>query len=343
MRPDGAVAPDPAPAVSVLLLVSERPGDLETIYREHARALRSRGWSFEFVVVAQPWQRERTAPLDELTREGEPIRVEHTPTGASEAMLLREAAAVARSDLLLVLPGYPRVEAEGAVQLLDAVEEGAELAVARRHPRVDSRLNRLQTSLFHVLLRAATGVGLDDVASGVRAMRREVLEQVPVYGDFYRFLPVFADRQGYTVTQVDAPQHPDERRTRLHAPGEYLRRAIDLLAVFFLARFTYKPLRFFGLVGSLLGAAGAAILAVLFVQRVGGQPIADRPLLLLGVLLAVLGAQAFALGLIGEIVVHFNVPGRRRYRLASEDERERPGSGARESAGAIEWSDDRRP
>jgi hypothetical protein len=96
----------------------------------------------------------------------------------------------------------------------------------------------------------------------------------------------------------------------------------DLFGLFFLVRFTEKPLRFFGLVGSGVALPGATILGVVLAQRLAGQGIADRPLLLLGVLLLVLGVQAIALGLIGEIIVHVNAPQRPTYRIAaSSDDR----------------------
>ena len=103
---------------------------------------------------------------------------------------------------------------------------------------------------------------------------------------------------------------------RLYSPGIYLRRLLDVLGLFFLLRFTEKPLRFFGLLGSALSVAGGAILLVVLVQRLGGQSLADRPLLLLGVLLAVLGVQAIALGLIGEIIVHLHATRRPSYRVS---------------------------
>src|SRR5690606_13461460 len=100
--------------------------------------------------------------------------------------------------------------------------------------------------------------------------------------------------------------------------GVYLRRLIDLLGLLFVLRFTDKPLRFFGLAGSLFSFAGALILAAVLVQRLGGQGIADRPLLLLGVVLVVLGVQVVALGLVGEIIVHLNASSRPPYRLWRE-------------------------
>jgi hypothetical protein len=94
-----------------------------------------------------------------------------------------------------------------------------------------------------------------------------------------------------------------------------VRRALDLLGLFFVLRFTYRPLRFFGLVGGVLSGAGGLILVILFVQRLMGQGIADRPLLLLGVLLLTLGVQVGALGLVGELIVHLQAPAKLSYRV----------------------------
>ena len=100
-----------------------------------------------------------------------------------------------------------------------------------------------------------------------------------------------------------------------------------MFGLFFLSRFTYKPLRFFGLIGSVLSGIGALILFVMFIQRLGGQSLADRPLLLLGVLIFTLGVQAIALGLIGEIIVHFNAGRRRPYRVRGASEVGHDGEG----------------
>jgi hypothetical protein len=103
---------------------------------------------------------------------------------------------------------------------------------------------------------------------------------------------------------------------RVYSPGLYVRRLNDLLAVFFIIRFREKPLRFFGMVGGLTSVLGLALLTVLGVQRLGGHPLGDRPLLVVAVLLFVLGIQSIALGLIGEIIVHASSRRRAVYRLA---------------------------
>ena len=153
---------------------------------------------------------------------------------------------------------------------------------------------------------------------GVRAISRQGLLDIPLYGYFGRFLPLLAHREGYRVEEVPTPQNVKDLTTRVYRPGVYVRRLVDLLGLFFLLRFIEKPLRFFGLVGSVSVFIGGALGLLLLVQRLGGQGIANRPLLLLAVLLVVLGVQALALGLIGEMIVHLAVPRRRTYHVRTD-------------------------
>ena len=170
--------------------------------------------------------------------------------------------------------------------------------------------------MVHAFIRALVGGSFRDLGSGVRAYRREVLGELPLYGEFSRFLPLFAIREGFRVEEIEVPQHPADQKTRIYSPGIYLRRLLDLLTVFFLIRFREKPIRFFGLLGSGVSLTGLVIMAILGAQRLGGQPLADRPMLLVGVLLFVLGVQGLALGLIGEIIVHAGAKRRTVYRLS---------------------------
>lgn len=302
--------------VSVVVPVSERPEPLDGVYLEFSAPLRTAGVEFEFLFVLEPWARALAAPLQPLVAAGEPIRVLEVGQTVGETTLLKAGAAHARGAIVLTLPAYRRVEAHALPGLIARVEQGADVVVARRWPRRDSWFNRIQNRLFHSLISQLTGNDIHDVACGVRAVRTPVLRDLPLYGDFARFLPLFALREGYRVEEQPAPQHPGDARTRVFSPGIYLRRLVDVLGLFFLLRFTDKPLRFFGVLGSILATAGGALLLVLLAQRLGGQGIADRPLLLLSVLMLVLGVQAIALGLVGEIVVHLNAPARRPYRLA---------------------------
>ncbi len=315
--------------VTVAVPLTERPEPLGPLYEEYAAPLRAAGERFEFLFVVPPWALPLAKSLDPLIRAGEPIRVIELGQSLHEASLLKLAAAQARGRVLVTLPAYYRVQADGLMPLIERVRSGAELTVARRWPRRDSMVNQLQTKLFHWFMTRLAGRGLQlhDVGCGVRAMRPGLLQEVPVYGDFSRFLPLLALQEGWRVEEVDVPQHERDAKTRVYGPGTYLRRLIDVIGVLFLVRFTYKPLRFFGLVGSIFAVMGGLILFVLFVQRLGGEPMGDRPLLLLGVLTFTFGVQAVALGLVGEMIVHLHAPQRRRYRVRSPGESDLRGQG----------------
>lgn len=305
----------PGPDVSVVVPVSERPHSLVQLYHETMAPLHAAGYSVEFVFVAYRWWRPLTDALGPLVTAGEPIRIFELSQGLGETALVKVGVTQSTGRVVLTVPAYPQVDPAGAPALVETVRAGADLAVARRWPRQDSLINRAQNRVLHLLIGRLGGDRVHDVACGLRAMRRDLLLQVAVYGDFVRFLPVLALREGLEVEEVAIPVHPGAMRGRVYSPGVYLRRLFDVLGLIFLARFTDKPLRFFGLLGTSLAALGGLILLVVFVQRFAGQPLADRPVLVLGVLLVTLGAQSVALGLIGEMIVHLSVGGRSRYRI----------------------------
>lgn len=308
---------------TVVVPVLERPNRLEEIFRTFAPAVGEAVESYEFLFVVPSGYRDLADPLDQPKENGAPIRILEVGDVSSEAALLKTGARHARGEVILTLPAYYRIEADDLPALFRALEPDVDLVMARRAPRRDPWINRIQSRAFHLLLRFLTGSRIHDTGCGVRLIRREVLLDVPVYGDYHRFLPVIARHEGYQVVEVPTAQHAEDVDTRIYVPGTYLRRLIDMLGVFFLLKFAYKPLRFFGLAGAVLTAGGGASLLVLLVQRLGGQPLAGRPALVLAVLIFTLGLQFIALGLVGEIIVHFNSEQRATYRMresAGEEE-----------------------
>jgi glycosyltransferase involved in cell wall biosynthesis len=318
MEPTAERSPASGPAdvrlVSVIVPVVERADDLLLLYRSFASELDRRGEEYEFLFV---FDGGFTPPPDlvALSRERESVRLLSFARTFGETAALRLGIERSRGDVILTLPAYFQVQAEGVAGLLDALQAGADMVVASRSPRVDSWLNRLQSRAFHAIVGGLSDRRFHDMACGVRLIRRPVAEALPLYGDLHRFLPALALREGYRVDEVPVPQHPNDARTRVYRPGVYVRRLLDIAAFFFLAKFTEKPLRFFGLVGSVFFGFGAVTSLVLLVQRLTGQGIADRPLLLLAVLLLALGVQLMGLGLVGEIIVHLRSPHRRAYRV----------------------------
>ena len=214
VSPEAELMPD----VSVIVPVTERPEPLAELFLEYSEPLAETGRLYEFLFLVEPRNRTLVEPLRKLADRGQPIRVFEVGHAVGESVLLKLGATRSRADTVIVLPAYRRVEAAALPELVARVKDGADLVNARRHPRSDSWLNRLQTRVLHTLVAGLSSGRLRDVGSGVRAMKRELLSEIPLYGDFFRFLPVIAVREGYEVEEIDAPQHAGDARRRSSRP-----------------------------------------------------------------------------------------------------------------------------
>lgn len=289
--------------ISVIVPITERHDDLFEIVQEYKSALTGLNALYEMIVVVDGPFDKAYRQLKTLKGGGENLTIIKQARTFGESASIMAGFKKSTGNVILLVPAYHQVDMTEFPKILESLD-GSDMVVVRRWPRSDSWLNQLQTSLFHRIVHFMAGDVVSDVGCGVRLFRREILEEINLYGDLHRFLPILAYRQGFKIREVDIRQSPKEKRLRTYPMGTYLRRLIDLLTVFFLVKFTKKPLRFFGLTGTAVLVTGLAITGYLVMGRLFfGMALSDRPLFLIGILLLVLGLQIFAIGLIGEIVI----------------------------------------
>ncbi len=295
---------DPETEISLICPVGKHVTELESVHREFRQILEGTGRTAEFVfVIDGPWTGAEPV-LRKLSDDRFPVRVFTTAKGFGEATALQFGFERARGRLILTIPDRPQIEADVLLRVLADLDQGHEVVVTRRSPRTDAFLNRLQSRAFHGLVRLLVGHGFKDLSCGVRGFTAEAARKLDLYGDQHRFIPIIAAKLGYRVKEIPGRQHSHNESLRLRGLGIYTRRLLDILNIYFLTKFTRKPLRFFGLVGMSIGGLGFAISAYLAVQRLlRSSPLADRPLLILGILLIVLGVQVMSIGLLGEIII----------------------------------------
>jgi len=206
-------------------------------------------------------------------------------------------------ELVALLPSYLQSDPDNLDQMLKEIDGGCDYVASWRTSRVDSFIGRMQSRLFNLITRSLTNIKLHDINSGLRLMKRDITQNVPLYSELDRFLPILAEMQGYRVAEVKVEHLNERTRQGDGGLGVYFRRILDLMTLLFLFKFTRKPLRFFGLIGGATVVTGSIVAAVVAVQRLLGTPAGDRPALLLAVLLIVLGVQLFSLGLLGELII----------------------------------------
>jgi len=319
---------DGVPRISVLVPLVDKVGDLREIQEQIFEQLTKLGEGFELLyMLGTSSETIARQVMDLRAEQPDRVRVVRFAGPAGDAALLAAGFEHARGELLFSVPPVFDVDLAILADLHAALEAGADLVIASRSNYREGASERMQSRVFNRLVSWATGADFLDIASRTRAVRREIVQEIPIYGEFHRYLPMLAQRLGFSVREIPATQHARFRRAAVvHAPRTYLWRALDLLSILFVSRFTRHPLRLFGSLGSLFGAIGVVVLAVITAQRLFWDiPLADRPILILGTLLLGLGVQLFTIGLLGELILFFQARNIRDYRVTSVYET--PGGG----------------
>ncbi len=289
--------------LSIIIPVGARHSDIASLYTEYSDSVSATGFRAEFIFVLDGPYPEVSSALENLITAGHRITIVSLTRLFGEATALMAGFEHATGEWVATLPAYHQIVASEIAKLLAALET-ADMALAVREPRTETWLEGIRRKAFHRLVRSVTGMQFRDLGCGARVMRRRVLEEISLYGDQHRFLPILADRQGFRVVEVEVRQSPEDRFDGVYQAREYIHRVLDIVTVFFLVRFTKKPLRFFGMVGVSTFSVGALLTLWLVADRLFlGHALSDRPALLLSSLLVVLGLQLFALGLLGELII----------------------------------------
>jgi glycosyltransferase involved in cell wall biosynthesis len=289
--------------VSAIVVVSSRHDDLLQLHKDYRAALNVAGLNYEFIYVLDGRHEAACDRLRSLCDAGEPIKIIQLARSFGESTAFTVGFKASTGDTILVLPAHYQVEPAEIPRVLEALKD-SDVVVGYRNRRIDSRLDRIRASVWRYTVNLIDGDRIHDLGCRMRAFRRRVAEEIPIYGDQYRFFPLLAAFRGFRVKELQVVQSAVDRFRRTYRPSVYPSRLLDILTMFFLIRFTKKPLRFFGSVGLAVFALGAIPLCYLIVERwFLGVPLAERPALLLSSLLVVLGVQIVAVGLIGELII----------------------------------------
>ncbi len=302
--------------VSVVVPISERHDDLIKLYKIYSDELNNLMKTHEFIFIIDGDFTKAYRDLLELKRNGNNIRIIKFTKNFGESSALTEGFKQVRGNVILTMASYIQVEPSELKKLFDAYEDGFELVITRRFPREDPMVNKIQSFVYHFLVRKITGTEFNDITSGMRLIDKNIINDLELYGDLHRFIPILASGKGIRIKEVNVKQSKEDRGTRVVQPNVYLKRILDLMTLVFLIKFTVKPLRFFGFIGSAVILPGLVITAVLGTLRVFGMiELANRPLLILGMLLIVFGIQFFTIGLIGELIIFTRAKDIVQYRI----------------------------
>ncbi len=298
-------------SLSIVIPVMNEEGNLRELYRRLTAVLERIGLPYEMIFI-DDGSKDGTWPLIRSFCEADRrvIALRHR-RNFGKAQALANGFAVAQGDVVITMDGDLQDDPDELPRFLAKLDEGYDLVSGWKQRRQDPLGKTAPSKLFNWTVRRVSGVPLHDFNCGFKAYRHEVTRAIRLYGELHRFTPVLADAEGFRVTEIPVKHHPRTWGASKYGYKRLVKGFLDLLTVIFLTNYRQRPMHLFGMPGLLALAIGVVLgMYLTFERLVLDERIGTRPLLMLSVLLVVIGAQFFGLGLLGEFLAHGSNPPR---------------------------------
>lgn len=291
--------------LSLVIPVYNEADSLEPLVREIDEALGGSGDAYEIIFVDDGSTDGSPAIMERLAEARDDVQFVRLRRNFGKAAALSHGFAAARGEYVVTMDGDRQDDPAEIPNLVAPLSGGYDLVSGWKQRRQDPVNKTLPSRLFNWTVRRATGIPLHDFNCGLKAYRREVTDTISVYGELHRYIPVVAAQAGFRVTEVKVGHRRRTAGRSKYGWQRYMRGYLDLLTVLFLGRYRHRPQHLFGGLGTLLIVVGVLVELYLTIDKlVFRHPIGQRPLLLLGALLIIVGVQLLSLGLIGELIAN---------------------------------------
>ena len=299
-------APTPTPDVSIVVPIYNEVENLPDLVERIAQAMSAQPLSFELLAVDDGSRDGSADTLRELAATRPWLRPVFLARNYGQSSALQASFDRVRGRYVVTLDADLQNEPGDIPLLLERLEtdSSVDMVSGWRKDRQDAELSRkLPSRIANRLISSTTGVHLHDYGCALKAYRRPIIDRIRLYGELHRFIPSLAKEAGARITEVPVRHHARTRGVSKYGIDRTFRVILDLILIVFFMRYRQRPLHAFGGLGLWLAAPGVLILAWLLLQKVLGEDIGGRPLLLAGVMLVLMGVQMVVAGLIGELLM----------------------------------------
>lgn len=289
------------PDISIIIPVCNEGENVGELYNKLHTVLSKLGKTSEIIFVDDGSTDNTFEKLKSI--KDDEVKIIRFQTNYGKSAALSCGFKKSRGKFVITMDGDLQDDPKEIPRFLDELKE-FDMVSGWKSKRHDPVSKTVPSRFFNALTRYITGVKIHDFNCGFKGYRNYVVKNVNLYGEFHRYIPALAHWKGYTVGEIEVEHHP-----RVHGKSKYgieriLKGFLDLITVTFLTLYKKRPLHVFGGIGFLLIFSAIIINLHLVYLWISGIKIGDRPLLMLGILLTVLGAQFISLGLIGELITN---------------------------------------
>ena len=315
----------------VVPLLNEE-GSLGALHEAVSQAVASLPYDFEIIFIDDGSTDGSPAVLHELYQQDPThVRVIQFRRNFGKMAAMTAGFARARGEIIVTLDADLQDDPGELSKLLAKLDEGYDLVIAWRANRNDPISKRLPSKFANFMVSALTNVEIHDVNCGFKVYRREVLQDLKLYGELHRYIPVLAHWQGYRIAEVPVTHHPRRFGRSKYGIGRLGRSYIDFLSVLFLTSYLKRPMQLFGGLGSAFALVGVVIMLYLVAVWLFQGGIGWRPLLFFGTTALVVGIQLISVGLLGEMLRNITFKAEEEYVIRQVwDDADHAGADSRE-------------
>lgn len=299
------------PAISLVIPVYNEKESVRPLYQQIIASMEAVGETFEIIFV-DDGSTDGSFNVLKTLHAGDPrVQVIRFRRNFGKSPALLAGFTKSRGEIIFTMDADLQDDPAEIPQFLEQINEGFDLVSGWKYPRLDPISKTFPSKIFNGIVKRTTGVQLHDMNCGFKAYRRELIEELKLYGELHRFIPVMAAWRGYSITEVKVRHHPRQFGQSKFGAKRFLRGFLDLLTVLFLTTYIRTPLRLFGPLGITAFLAGFVIDAWVVLNRAFfNDPIHNHPILFLGMMLMIVGVQLVLSGLQSEMIRHFNFSAR---------------------------------
>lgn len=300
-----AVVNDHCFDVSIVIPLLNEEENLNLLYQQLKAALEGLNKKYEIIFI-DDGSTDKTFSILKAISEADPyVWVVRFRRNFGQTAAFSAGFQLARGEVVVTMDGDLQNDPRDIGMLLAKIDEGFDVVSGWRKNRHDKFLTRkVPSRIANALISKVTGVYLHDYGCSLKAYRSDVVKNINLYGEMHRFIPALASWIGIQVAEVPVNHFPRRFGKSKYGLGRTIRVILDLITVKFLLDYATRPLQIFGLWGIVSFGAGMALSVYLTILRLFfDQPLSNRPILLLAVLLIMLGVQLIIMGLLGEMVV----------------------------------------
>ncbi|MBM3709243.1 MAG: glycosyltransferase family 2 protein [Actinobacteria bacterium] len=291
--------------LSVVIPIYNEEENVITLYEELQSVLEKLPGMYEVILVDDGSCDKTFKNLLEIHRKNKNFKIIKLRRNFGQTQAMKAGFEYAAGQIIITLDADLQNDPEDIPKILGKMEEGYDIVSGWRKNRKDKTVTRkIPSVIANKIISGLFGVRLHDFGCTLKAYRKEVIENIELYGEMHRYIPALASWMGIKVAEI-----PVNHRLRKSGKAKYgisrtIRVILDIITIKFLLTYSKKPMQIFGLIGVTAALVGTVITVWLIVERLFfDQPLSTRPLFILSISMIFIGAQLITMGLLGEIMM----------------------------------------